>query len=264
MAVFASIEEPRLDTTGESPIFIVGLPRCGSTLIERIIGCHSQVHSAGELRAFPEAVDAAVRRTVGAQPLDAGRYVEIQRDVDAKLIADEYLARVRTLRGGRPRFTDKLLTNFLHCALILRAFPKARIVHVTRHPLATCCAIYRTRFIGTHSYAYDLREIGEFYIGYHRIMAHWHRVLPGRIVDVAYEDMVKDIEPTTRRLLDDLDLRFESACLDFHRNPAPVKTSSVVQVRQPLYETSVDLWQHYAEQLAPLRSMLEAAGIQVV
>lgn len=260
---FANVETPRPDTTGERPVFIVGLPRSGSTLVERIIGSHSKVHSAGELTVLPEAIDAAIRRFAEPQTLDRDRYIAAQRDVDPGVIAQEYLARVVDLRGGRERFTDKLLTNFLHCALILRAFPAAHIVHVTRHPLAACYAIYRTRFAGTHTFAYDLKEIGEFYAGYHKIMAHWHRVLPGRILTVAYEDVVKALEPTTRRLLDALELPFEAACLDFQRNPAPVKTTSMVQVRQPLYDSALHQWHNYAPQLAPLRSFLESASITV-
>jgi hypothetical protein len=136
-------------------------------------------------------------------------------------------------------------------------------VHLTRHPLATCLAVYRTRFDGTYPFAYDLAEIGEFYIAYHRLMAHWHRVLPERILDVAYEDFVTELEPTIRRLLESLDLPFEAACLEFHLNSAPVNTKSAVQVRQPLYESSLRRWQHYASELAPLRVRLEAAGIPI-
>ena len=173
------------------------------------------------------------------------------------------MARAQAQRGGRPRFTDKLPANFLHCALILRAFPNAHIVHLTRHPLATCFAIFATRFDGTYPFAYDLGEIGEFYVAYRRLMAHWHRVLPGRILDVAYEDVVTELEPTTRRLLENLGLPFEPACLEFHSNPAPVRTKSAVQVRQPLYQSSLHRWQHHAGELSPLRARLEAAGIPI-
>jgi hypothetical protein len=267
IAAFPGIEARRPDTTGERPIFIVGLPRTGTTLVDRIIGNHSQVHSAGELSAMPEAVDGALRRatlerTVAASSDEDGLTAAL-RGLDGQRIAEEYLARARAQRGERPRFTDKLPTNFVYCALILRAFPNAHIVHLTRHPLATCLAIYRTRFDGTYPFAYDLAEIGEFYIAYHRLMAHWHRVVPERILDVAYEDVVTELEPTTRRLLENLGLPFEAACLEFHLNPAPVKTKSAVQVRQPLYESSLRRWQHYASELAPLRARLEAAGIPI-
>jgi len=252
LAEFPIVESARPDTTGQRPIFIVGIPRTGTTLVERIIGSHSLVHSAGEITALPEAIDTAVAR--------AGTGLG---SLDGSVIASEYLARSRGLRGDRPRFTDKLLTNFFHCALILRAFPNAHIVHVTRHPLAACYAIYRTRFVGTYPFAYDLREIGEFYVGYRRLLAHWREILPGRILDVAYEDVVTALEPTTRRLLLHLGLPFEAGCLDFQRNPAPVKTTSSVQVRRPLYESSLQTWQHHAAELAPLRERLETAGIRV-
>jgi tetratricopeptide (TPR) repeat protein len=252
IAEFAEVEPAHPDTTGERPIFIVGIPRTGTTLVERIIASHSQVDSAGEITAFSDAIDAAAQRHAGG--LGA---------LDGGALAAEYLARCRSVRGGRPRFTDKLLTNFFHCALILRAFPRAHIVHVTRHPLAACYAIYRTRFNGTYPFAYDLAEIAEFYLGYSRLMAHWRRVLPGRILDVPYEDVVADLAPTTRRLLEWLELPFEASCLDFHRNPAPVKTTSSVQVRQPLYDSSVHGWRHHAAELAPVRRRLEAAGIPI-
>jgi len=263
IAGFPNVEGAGLDTTGERPIFIVGIPRTGTTLVDRILGNHSQVHSAGEIAALPEAIHVAVERMAATKSDYTGQYADLLYELDAKMIADEYLARCRAQRGDRPRFTDKLLTNFLHCALILRAFPNARIVHLTRHPLAACHAIYRTRFNGNYPFAYDLREIGEFYVGYRRLMAHWHRVLPGRILDVAYEDIVTMLEATSRRLLDYVGLPFESNCLEFHRNPAPVKTTSSVQVRQPLYDSSLHIWQPYAAELAPLRAHLEAAGIRI-
>ncbi|MGO8829227.1 MAG: sulfotransferase [Steroidobacteraceae bacterium] len=264
MAAFPNPETAGLDTTGERPIFIVGLPRTGTTLIERIIGSHSQVHAAGEINALTEAVEVAIARAAaGAQSVDGERYSAILSGLDGKEIADEYLARMRAQRGDRPRFTDKLLTNFLYCGLILRAFPQARIVHVTRHPLAACYAIYRTRFARTYPFAYDLTDMAEFYVGYRLLMAHWHQVLPGRILDVAYEEVVTAQEPATRRLLQYLDLPFEAACLEFHRNPDPVKTTSLVQVRQPLYDSSLNAWQHYAAELAPLRERLQSAGIPI-
>lgn len=266
MAAFADQETHRPDTTGERPIFIVGLPRSGTTLIDRILGNHSAVHSAGELTAMTEAVEVALRRAAGSGPA-AGPALQGPRDalreLDERQIALEYLARAQAQRGDRPRFTDKLPTNFLNCALILRAFPNAHIVHVTRHPLAACFAIFATRFDGTYPFAYDLGEIGEFYVAYRELMAHWHRVLPGRIIDVAYEDVVMSLEPTTRRLLDHLGLPFEAACLEFHSNPAPVRTKSAVQVRQPLYNSSLHRWRAHAHELAPLRARLEAAGIEL-
>lgn len=263
IAGFPQPEPAAADTTGESPIFIVGLPRSGTTLVERIIGQHSAVHAAGELPAFSEAVFVASQQVTRGGPRDWLDLAAHFPRLDGALLAREYLARVRARRGDRPRFIDKQLTNFYYCPLILRAFPSARIVHLTRHPLAACYAIYKTRFRGTFPFAYQLAELGEFYLGYRRLMAHWHRVLPGRILDVAYEDVVSGLGPATRRLLDFLGLPFEEACLEFHRNPAPSTTASAVQVRQRLYDTSIDQWRHFAQELAPLAAQLEAGGIPV-
>ncbi len=260
---FRGIEAVQPDSTGEAPIFIVGLPRTGTTLVERIIGGHSQVHAAGELPALSEAIGAAVER-MGA-PRQGGwlTYAAALGGLDGPSVAREYLARAHARRGDRARFADKQPVNFFYCAPILRAFPQARIVHLTRHPLAACYAIFKTRFGRAYPFSYDLTELAEFYIGYRRLMAHWHQVLPGRILDVAYEDVVTALEPTTARLLEYLGLPFESACLEFHLNPAATTTASAVQVRQPLYDSSLQQWRHYSDELASLRAHLEGAGIPV-
>jgi tetratricopeptide (TPR) repeat protein len=260
---FPDVEKPGTDTTGERPIFIVGIPRTGTTLVDRIIGGHSQVHSAGELSVLSEAIAAAMDRNSASASPGWHPFVAALGHLDAQVVASEYLARALPWRGNRPRFSDKQLTNFFYCGLILRAFPNARIVHLTRHPLAACYAIYRTRFDGTYPFAYDLDEIAEFYLGYRRVMDHWHRVLQDRILEVAYEDVVTSLEPTTRRVFRYLDLPFEPACLDFHLNPNPVQTASSVQVRQPLYDSALQTWRNYETELAPVRARLEAAGIKI-
>lgn len=262
---FPDVETTAPDTSGEAPIFIVGLPRSGTTLLERIIGRHSAVHAAGELPAMTEAVSFAVRRATRDVPRDWPQFAARFARTDATDIAREYLAFARALRGERPRFTDKQPTNFFFCPLILRAFPKARIVHLTRHPLAACYAIFKTRFTGNgYPFSNDLDELGAFYLGYRRLMDHWHRILPGRIYDVAYEDLVTALEPTVRAVLNYLELPFEAQCLDFHLNPAPTSTASVVQVRQPLYDSSLRQWRHYERELRPLAEQLTAGGIALV
>jgi len=263
IAGFPDMETARADTTGESPIFIVGLPRTGTTLVERIIGSHSAVHAAGELPALTEAIATAVGRAAPQLANTWLGYAEALGALDGESIAREYLARSRARRGSRARFSDKAPINFYYCALIFRAFPKARVVHLTRHPLAACYAIYKTRFNGAFAFSYDLMDLADFYVGYRKLMAHWHRVLPGRILDVAYEDVVTAQEATTRRLLDYVGLPFEDACLDFHLNPASTSTASSVQVRQPLYDSSLQQWQRYAAELAPLRERLVAGGIRI-
>lgn len=261
MAGFALPEPLAKDSTGESPIFIVGLPRTGTTLVERIIGSHSAVHSAGELSALADAITAVGLGDTSPTTATWLGLTEAMGSLQGAPIAREYLARSRSRRGDRPRFSDKAPANFFYCALIFRAFPQARIVHLTRHPMAACHAIYKTRFNGGYPFSYELAELADFYCGYRQLMAHWHRILPGRIFDVAYEDVVTGLEPTTRQLLDYLGLPFEAACLNFHANPDSTSTSSVVQVRRPLYDSSLELWRHYASELAPLRERLLAGGI---
>ena len=260
--IFATAQPDPFDARTEAPIFIIGLPRCGSTLVEQILSNHPEVHACGELTAMTDAILTVGDRLGSPEPLDARGHARHLAALDGAALAREYMARRPPLADVQARWTDKQLINFLYCPLLLRAFPQARIVHVTRHPLAACHAIYRTRFTaGGYPFAYDLTEIAEFYIGYRRLMAHWHRLLPGRILDLPYESLVTSFEPAVRRLLDSVGLAFDAACLEFHRNPAPVVTASSVQVRQPLYDSSLDLWKHYAEALAPIRSRLEAAGI---
>jgi tetratricopeptide (TPR) repeat protein len=263
VAQFPAIEPIAADSTGESPIFVVGLPRTGTTLLERILGSHSQVHSAGELAVLFEAIGGVIARTRPPVDLELEEYAALVGHMDGPALAEEYLARVRPWRGDRPRFSDKQLTNFFYCAPILRALPQARILHLTRHPLAACYAVYKTRFTRGFSFSYDLGELADFYIGYRELMAHWHRILPGRILDVAYEDIVLAQEATTRMVLDYCGLPFEAACLEFNATPGAVTTASSVQVRQPVYDSSLEQWRHYEEGLRPLRERLEAAGITI-
>lgn len=261
---FAQVQAITPDFTGESPIFIVGLPRTGTTLTDRILSSHSLVSSGGEPPALADAITAAVDRRAPPGALNWLDFAAALPSLDGPGIAADYLLRMQARRGDRPRFTDKQPANFFYCGVIFRAFPNARIVHVTRHPLAACYAIYKARFRDrAYAFSYDLDELGVFYVAYRRLMSHWHSVLPGRILDLAYEDIVTALEPTTRRLLDYAGLPFEPACLEFHLNPASTGTASAVQVRRPLYESSLQEWRHYEAQLAPLAARLRAAGIAV-
>jgi tetratricopeptide (TPR) repeat protein len=263
MAAFPDPEGYTTDTTDERPIFIVGLPRTGTTLVERILGSHSEVHAAGELPALLDALSAVAGPLMHTRPWAWLEFAATLGRLDGAAVAAQYLSGVRARRGTTSRFTDKQPANYLYCGPILRAFPHAAVVHLTRHPLAACYAIYKARFDNGYPFSYDLTELADFYIGYRRLMAHWHRVFPGRILDVAYEDLVKDQQAATGRLLHYVGLPFEDACLDFHLNPAASTTASSVQVRQPLYQTSLDQWRCYAAELAPLRARLETAGINV-
>jgi tetratricopeptide (TPR) repeat protein len=255
VAGFPGIEPIFPDTTHERPIFIVGLPRTGTALLERIVASHSQVRSAGELPALSRALSNAFSRPAQGHSRDWQGFAAGLGQLDAESIANAYLALSLPQRGDAARFADTQPLNFFYCALILRAFPSANIVHLVRHPLAACLAIFKTRFDSGIPFAYDLDELGEFYVGYRRLMQHWRQVLPGRIIDIAYEDLVSSAEATTRRLLDSLDLPFEPACLDVE--------SSAAQGGRPPYDSSLELWRHYSDGLAPLRARLESAGIRV-
>jgi tetratricopeptide (TPR) repeat protein len=252
------------DSTQE-PIFILGMPRTGSTVVDRMIGNHSQVQSAGELLHFGNAVIRAARARLqdSAPGVQAGRreLVFASAGIDLAALGTDYLARTRPQTGRSPRFTDKLPLNYLYCGLIAGALPKAGIVHVTRHPMASCYGAFKVLFDQGYPFSYDLQEIADYYIAYRRLMAHWRATLPGRIIDVAYEDVVANPDGECRRLIHALGLPWEDACVRFDQNPAPATTASASQVRRPLYASAVDQWRQYAEGLAPLRRRLEAAGI---
>ena len=243
------------------PIFVLGMPRTGSTLLDRMLGNHPQVYSAGELPDFGLAVVAGVTRRHGG-PVARDALIAESAKLDFAALGEDYLARTRPRTGRTPYFTDKLPLNFLYCGLIARALPGARIVHVVRGPIATCFSIYKVLFDRGYPFSYDLNELADYYAGYRRLMAHWERVLPGRLIEIEYESLVARPEPEIRRLLAALGIPFEPRCLAFDRNPAPVATASAAQVRRPLYAESVASWRHYARQLAPLAARLRAAGVE--
>lgn len=237
----------------DGPIFILGMMRSGSTLVEQILASHPQVFGAGELTLFRQALAAQsgwARFPETIPSIQAGT-------IDA--IAAQYQARLRQEAPDAPRITDKYLHNFLYCGLIALAMPHARIIHTMRDPVDTCLSIYSKMFTGHHPYAYDLAELGRYYRAYQSLMDHWRKVLPeGAMIDVAYEDVVGDLEGQARRLLDHCDLPWDDAVLAFHRTDRAVRTASATQVRQPIYKSSVGRWKPSAELLAPLTEALGA------
>jgi tetratricopeptide (TPR) repeat protein len=246
-----------------APIFILGLPRSGTTLVDRILSSHSEVAAAGELNDWALALVDAVRRATGVVQMPRKELVARSAHVDFAALGEDYLTRARRVVGDARRFTDKMPLNYLYCGLIHRALPEAKIVHLTRHPLASGYAMYKTLFKDGYPFSYDLQEIGRYYIAYRRLMTHWHAVMPGVIHELSYEQLVGDQESETRKLLTYCGLDWQEACIDFHRNAAPTTTASASQIREPIYDTSVSQWRHYAAQLAPLRDQLVAAGIEV-
>jgi hypothetical protein len=246
---------------GGGAIFIIGMPRTGTTLIERILGSHSQIHAAGELNNFSLELLRLVRQTISPAPTSRLDFVAATARLDFRALGEAYLRSVRSLRGARPHFIDKLPFNFLYAGLIHLAMPQAKIINLQRHPMDTCYAVYKQLFKDAYPFSYDLDELGQYYIAYHGLMRHWNAVIPGVIGTFRYEAVVADIEGQARRLLEFCGLPWEEKCLRFYQNPRSSTTASALQVRQPIYDSSVGKWRRYAQQLEPLRRRLEAAGI---
>jgi tetratricopeptide (TPR) repeat protein len=237
-----------------APVFIVGLPRSGSTLLEQILASHPLVEGTAELPDVARATAEITRRH------PEQRYPQaMTRLSDAEIagLGRDYLERTRRHRSGKPFFTDKMPNNFAAVGLIGLMLPQARIIDARRHPLDSCLGCYRQHFAQGQSFTYDLEELADFYLEYRRMMAHWNAVLPGAVLEIRYEDMVRDQEAQTRRLLDFCGLPWDARCLRFHETERAVRTASSEQVRLPLYDSAVGRWQTYREQLAPLIDILE-------
>jgi len=239
----------------EIPVFIVGMPRSGTSLVEQILASHPQVYGAGELSKIGAIVDA-IQVTAGAGRSYPYCMEQISADT-LKSHAQDYLDEIRARSGGRLRVTDKMPDNFWHLGLINILFPKARVIHCIRSPLDTCLSCYFHYFGGSHSYAYDLTDLGKYYRKYQQVMRHWKKVLRIPLLDVDYEALVRDQEGMTRRLLEFCGLPWDPACLNFYESSRTVATASSSQVRKPLYSSSVERWRNYEEWLAPLKEALE-------
>ena len=238
------------------PIFIVGLPRSGSTLLEQILASHSRVDGTMEL---PNII-ALVHRLNGRQLLsEEARYPGILAGLpveEFRKFGTAYIEDTRFHRAGAPRFIDKMPNNFMHVGLIHLILPHARIIDARRHPMACCFSNFKQLFADGQEFTYDLAEMARYYRSYATLMQHWDRVLPGCVLRVHYEDVVADLEVQVRRMLDFLDLPFEKNCLDYHRTDRAVRTPSSEQVRQPIYDRGVEHWRHFESHLAPLRETL--------
>ncbi|MDB5662097.1 MAG: hypothetical protein JWN59_435 [Sphingomonas bacterium] len=246
-----------------APIFVVGMPRTGTTLVDRILSSHPDVQSAGELQAMPLAVKlVAETRTRTIVDPDT---IAATRGRDAGEIGRLYLARAREhLQEAKPRFLDKLPANFLYVGYIAQALPNARIVCLRRNPMDTVWSNYKHLFASNspyYHYSYGLEDTANYYLRFDRLMRFWSRLLPGRVLEIGYEAMIDDQERETRRLLDHCGLSWSDACLDFHRNSAAVATPSAAQVRRPINRDAVGRWTAHAEALGPVRAMFERAGI---
>jgi tetratricopeptide (TPR) repeat protein len=246
----------------DAPIFIVGMPRTGTTLVERILSSHPDVQAAGELQDFAIALQ---RLAGGPEPiLFSPDLVCRVQAIDWAQLGAAYLSAAHQRVAGAPRFTDKLPHNFLYAGFIAHALPRARIVCVRRNPMDTCLSNFRQLFEDTSvhfDYSFDLLATGRYYLLFDRLMAHWRDVLPGRVLEVAYEDLIGTPEPVTRRLLEFCGLAWDEACLASERNPSSVSTFSAAQVREPVHPRAVGRWRNYEPQLSDLRALLAEAGV---
>lgn len=245
----------------DEPIFILGMPRTGTTLVERILGSHSEVFSAGELNNFASEMMKLLGAAQRAGRESRDDMVASTARLDFVRLGEAYVKSTRPFTGHTPQFIDKLPLNYLYAGLIHLALPNAKIINLKRHPLDTCYAIYKQLFIDAYPFSYELEELGQYYVAYHRLMEHWHQVMPGMIFTVSYEKLVADVEAESRRLLEFCGLEWQSRCLKFYESKDASSTASTVQVRQPVYQSSVAKWRRYREQLAPLINVLNDAGI---
>jgi tetratricopeptide (TPR) repeat protein len=239
------------------PIFIVGLPRAGSTLIEQILASHSAVEGTMEL---PDITTLARRLGRPGSRAEGRRYPEALADLDGEArlaLGEEYLERTRIHRKkGRPLFIDKMPNNLHHIGLIRLILPNAKIIDARRAPMASCFSAFKQLFARGHAFSYDLTDLGLYYRDYIALMDHFDAVLPGRICRVIYEDVVENTERQVRRLLDYCGLPFEAACLRFHENDRPVRTASSEQVRRPIFREGLEQWRHFEPWLGPLAAAL--------
>ncbi len=239
------------------PVFVIGMPRSGTTLVEQILASHPQVFGNGETKYFADAIS----KTEDAR--DA-LYPDVASTMTGSDFADlggRYLTESLPLaRPGALRVTDKMPSNFLFAGLIHLSLPNAPIIHTVRNPVDTCLSCFSKLFTGELNYTYDLAELGRYYRQYQLLMAHWKSVLPpGRILDVCYEDLVEDVEGNARRIVAHCGLDWDPRCLSFQENDRPVRTASATQVRQPVYKSAVGRWRPYRDFLAPLLQELGVA-----
>lgn len=256
------LPRPDRKATPDAPIFIIGMPRTGTTLLNRIVSNHPQVVAAGELQAFPTLLQQASGSPIAllSQPDIAAH----TNGIDWAGLGRDYIRLARPAQAKEQRFTDDMPHNFLYAGFIARALPNARILCLRRDPLDTCLGNFRHLFnldSGFYDYSLDLLDTGRYFVQFDRLMAHWREVLPGRILEISYEALVRDPEPEVRKVLALCGLPWDAACLRTESNTSPVNTPSAWQVRSPIYSSAVGRWRNYADQIRPLRQLLAGAGI---
>ncbi|MFT5572826.1 MAG: putative Zn-dependent protease [Cryomorphaceae bacterium] len=249
-----------LGNDGHDPIFVVGLPRSGSTLLEQILASHSKVDGTMELHNI---LDLAKRLRGKLDDSDIPQYPRILTELEDsyfKRFGDQFLEQTMVYRESAPMFIDKMPNNFFHIGLIKLILPNAKIIDARRHPMACCFSGFKQLFGEGQEFSYGLSEIGNYYKQYVKLMDHWDRVLPGFVLRVQHEDVVENLEQQVSRILDFCGLEFEQPCIDFHKTERSIRTPSAEQVRQPIYRTGLEQWKNYESWLGPLK---EALGSEI-
>lgn len=242
------------------PIFIVGMPRSGTTLVEQVLAAHPHVHPGGELKILSQLANGA--RSVAGRMIPFPHFVSSFNERTAAEFGARYIGELRRVALTARHITDKMPSNFLYLGLLRLVLPNARIIHVRRHPIDTCVSCYSTLFAEGQEYTYDLAELGRYYAAYADLMAHWDAVLPSRtVLHVQYEELVGDLEGQARRIVEHCRLPWDEHCLRFYEVGRPVRTASAPQVRQPIYQSAVGRWRVYEPYLKPL---LDTLGPELV
>jgi len=239
----------------DAPVFIVGMPRSGTSLMEQILASHPAIYGAGELD-FMEKVLNGTLGMLRAEVLDYPHCLDRLTTDQADGMAQVYLGPLTALAPGALRITDKMPLNFLQLGLISLLFPGAKVIHCRRNPMDTCVSCYMTHFNSGHEFTHNLTHLGHFYRQYEQLMVHWKKTLDLPILDVCYEETIADPEAQARRMVEFLGLPWDDACLRFYDTKRPVATASVQQVRKPIYNTSIQRWKHYEKHLGPLKAAL--------
>lgn len=245
---------------GSGAIFIIGLPRTGTTLADRILSSHTQVDSLGEPSAFPAAIMAGLQKA--QRPVrSAEERVSAAMALHPEELAQGYLDRLQGLRGNGSHFIDKLPMNFLHLGLIRRSLPGAKVIHLRRDLMDSGYAMLKTWFADAYPFSYDQQELGRYIAAYQRLMVHWKALYPGAILTIDYEELVTDVEGHARAMLAHCGLEWEEACAVPHRNQLPSTTASASQIRNPVHSRSIGAWTRHRDALQPLLSTLQSAGL---
>ena len=238
----------------EKPVFVIGMPRSGSSLVEQILASHPNVHGAGELDLM-NRVEGGAMSMLGCAPHEYPRCLDRLTIDQADGLAQLYIDPLEAMNPNALRITDKMLQNFLHLGLISILLPQVRVIHCRRNPLDDCLSCFMTHFTADYAFTRDLASLGNYYRQYERLMTHWKETLDLPMLEVEYEDVVRDAESQTRRMLKFLGLPWDPACARFYETRRPVATASVQQVRRPIYSDSVGRWRNYGRHLAGLQAM---------